>query len=59
MPSFKNTIFAVSGLLASALALPAGMSANPADPMNPRALGSEWCSVLCLSTTYSGLRLAT
>ncbi|KAI2623960.1 hypothetical protein GGS26DRAFT_215617 [Hypomontagnella submonticulosa] len=39
MPSFKNTIFAVSGLLASALALPAGMSANPADPMNPRALG--------------------
>ncbi|KAI1764375.1 hypothetical protein GGR53DRAFT_466358 [Hypoxylon sp. FL1150] len=39
MSSVKNTILAFSGLVASTFALPAGMSANPADPMNPRALG--------------------
>ncbi|KAI5921529.1 hypothetical protein F4810DRAFT_677540 [Camillea tinctor] len=34
-----QTFFALSGLLATALALPSGMSGNPADPLNPRALG--------------------
>ncbi|KAI0894287.1 hypothetical protein F4806DRAFT_498070 [Annulohypoxylon nitens] len=39
MPSFKNTVLAVSSIFASALAFPADMSANPADPLSPRALG--------------------
>ncbi|KAI0382696.1 hypothetical protein F5Y04DRAFT_287746 [Hypomontagnella monticulosa] len=61
MPSFKNTIFAVSGLFASALALPAGMSANPADPLNPRALGincrgSGLCGLATLEN-HSGTRI--
>ncbi|KAI1491652.1 hypothetical protein F5X96DRAFT_630411 [Biscogniauxia mediterranea] len=34
-----QTFVALSGLLATALALPSNMSGNPADPLNPRALG--------------------
>ncbi|KAI0007260.1 hypothetical protein F4779DRAFT_592874 [Xylariaceae sp. FL0662B] len=34
-----KAIIAVSGLLATALALPANMTPNPSDPLNPRALG--------------------
>lgn len=39
MPAFLNTILAVSGLLVTVMAFPANMTPNPADRMNPRALG--------------------
>ncbi|KAI0138582.1 hypothetical protein F4776DRAFT_662955 [Hypoxylon sp. NC0597] len=56
-----KTIFAVSSLFASALALPTDISANPSDLMNPRALGIN-CrgSGLCPLATienHSGTRI--
>ncbi|KAI4860320.1 hypothetical protein F4820DRAFT_461812 [Hypoxylon rubiginosum] len=58
---FMNTILAFSGLVASTFALPADMSANPSDPLNPRALGIN-CrgSGLCDFATienHSGVRI--
>ncbi|OTB01348.1 hypothetical protein M426DRAFT_14510 [Hypoxylon sp. CI-4A] len=61
MPSFMNIVLAATGLLASANALPAGMSPNPADPLNPRALGincrgSGLCDLATLEN-HSGVRI--
>ncbi|KAI2470354.1 hypothetical protein F4781DRAFT_390665 [Annulohypoxylon bovei var. microspora] len=62
MPSaVMNTILTLSSLFASVLALPASMSANPSDLMNPRALGIN-CrgSGLCPLATienHSGTRI--
>ncbi|KAI6085035.1 hypothetical protein F4821DRAFT_261399 [Hypoxylon rubiginosum] len=61
MPSIKSTILAFSGLVASTFALPAGMSANPSDPMNPRALGincrgSGLCGLATIEN-HSGTRI--
>ncbi|TGJ88648.1 hypothetical protein E0Z10_g144 [Xylaria hypoxylon] len=62
MPSpMMNIIFTVASLLAPALALPAQVSPNPADPLNPRALGIN-CrgSGLCPLATienHTGVRI--
>ncbi|KAK6072578.1 hypothetical protein SCUP234_09128 [Seiridium cupressi] len=60
--SAMNSLAAVIALFgASALALPASTSANPADPMNPRALGincrgSGLCDLATLEN-HSGVRI--
>ncbi|KAI8635120.1 Kp4-domain-containing protein [Xylariaceae sp. FL1651] len=62
MPStIVNMIFAISALFASALAMPANMSPNPSNPMDPRALGincrgSGLCGLATLEN-HSGVRI--
>ncbi|KAI1080319.1 hypothetical protein F5B20DRAFT_540218 [Whalleya microplaca] len=56
-----KAFIAVSGLLATALALPANMTPNPSDPLNPRALGincrgSGLCDLATIENN-SGVRI--
>lgn len=60
--TIKNCIIAASAVFSTAaVALPAGSSANPSDPMNPRALGincrgSGLCGLATLEN-HSGVRI--